>query len=257
MIDRALALSSGLDAPRVRCFCLEGAAVVARLHADEARATLHIDAAEGLAAEFGLPLNQAGAQEQRARLHLQCRRWDEAARASAAAMRRHLAMGNVADASINRAISAEAAWRGGRAEEAVALWEENAAAKTALGNEVAARCTRLRLAEARAASGRPDDVQAALQAVRAELPAMTQAGALSAGEYTLAARLAAWRVLHRAGDAQAPAQLALAEAELQQVLDGFADPEVRARVAQAMPWHRDVLEARALAGAALPPGAGA
>jgi hypothetical protein len=242
-IDRALALSSALDAPRLRCSCLEYAAIAARMHADEALATRHIDAAEGLAAEFGLPLYQAAAQGQRARLHLQCGRWDEAARASAVATQMYSAMGHVAGAATNRAISAEAAWRGGRAEEAVALWEENAAAQTALGQEVAARCTRLRLAEARAASGLPDDVQAALQAVRAELPAMTQAGALSAGEFPLATRLAAWRLLHGAGDAQAPAQLALAEAELQQVLDGFADPEVRARVAQAMPWHRDVLEA--------------
>jgi len=257
VIDRALALSSGLDSPRLRCSCLEFAAIAARLHADEALATLHIDAAEGLAAEFGLPHYQAIAQEQRAMLHLQCGRWDEAARESMAATQKFSAMGNAAGAAINRATSAEAAWRGGRAEEAVALWEENAVAQTTLGQEVAARCTRLRLAEARAASGRPDDVQAALQAVRAELPAMTQAGALSAGEFALTARLAAWRVLHRAGDAQAPVELALAEAELQQVLDGFADPEVRARVAQAVPWHRDVVEARALAGAALPPGAGA
>jgi hypothetical protein len=234
-----------LDSPRLRCSCLENAASAARLHADEALATRHIDAAEGLAAEFGLPHYQANAQQQRASLHLQCGRWDEAARESMTATQKFSAMGSAAGAAINRAISAEAAWRGGRAEEAVALWEENAAAQTALGNEIAARCTRLRLAEARAASGRTDDVQAALQAVRAELPAMTQAGALSAGEFPLACRLGAWRVLHGSGDSQAPAQLALAEAELQQVLDGFADPEVRARVAQAVPWHRDVLEAAA------------
>ena len=245
VIDRALTLSSGLNAPRLRCSCLEFAAIAARLHADDALATLHLDAAESLAAEFGLPLSQASAQRQRALLHLQCGRWDEAARASMAATQMYSAMGHVADAAVSRAISAEAAWRGGRAEEAVALWEENAAAQMALGNEAAARCTRLRLAEARAVSGHPDDVQAALPAVRTELPAMTQAGALSAGEYALAARLAAWRVLHRAGDAQAPAQLALAEAELQQVLDGFADPEVRQRVAQTVPWHRDILDALA------------
>ena len=115
---------------------------------------------------------------------------------------------------------------------------------------VAARCTRLRLAEARAASKNADDLEAALQAVRAELPAMAQAEALSGTAYPLAARLSAWRELHRARDPQAPVQLALAEAELQHVLDGFDDTAVRQRVLHRVPWNRDVLEARAQADAA-------
>lgn len=115
VIDRALPLSSGLNAPRLRCSCHESAATAARMHADEALATLHIDAAEGLAAEFGLPLSQANAQHQRARLHLQCGRWDEAARESAAATQKLSAMGDAAAAADTRAIFAEAAWRGGRA----------------------------------------------------------------------------------------------------------------------------------------------
>ena len=155
----------------------------------------------------------------------------------------------------SRGLKAEALWRTGRTDEAVALWEENATLYLQLGEERGARCTRLRLAEARAASGRPDDLQAALQAVQAELPAMALAESLSAGQFLLAARLAAWRVLQQAGDAQAPVQLALAEAELQNLLDGHADPAVRQRVAQNVPWHRDVREARAQADAALAPGA--
>ena len=254
-VVRALTLSSRLNDPRLHCSCHNYAAMDARMRADETDAALHLDAAERLATEFGLPLAMANAQLERARLHLQCGRWEDAARDSTAAEQRHLAMSNAANALKSRAVAAEALWRGGRFDEAVALWNEDAAAQMKRADPVAARCTRLRLAEARAASKNADDVDAALQAVRAELPAMAHAEALSGTPYPLAARLSAWRVLHRARHPQAPGQLALAEAELQQVLDGFDDPAVRQRVAQRVPWHRDVLEARALADSDSPPAA--
>ena len=59
----------------------------------------------------------------------------------------------------------------------------------------------------------------------------------------LAARLAAWRVLRRAGNPAAADQLALALAELEYKLSGFANARVRERVASQVPWHRDVLDA--------------
>ena len=254
-VDRALTLSSDLNNPRIRCSCLEYAAMNARLRSDETRAALYLDEAEQLAAEFGLSLSQAVVQEGRAWLHAYTGRWDDAMRESTAAIEKFRAMAYPPGLRNSRCLKAEALWRSGRTDEAVALWEENATAYLQLGEERGARCTRLRLAEARAASGRPDDLQAALQAVQAELPAMALAESLSAGQFLLAARLAAWRVLQQAGDAQAPVQLALAEAELQNLLDGHADPAVRQRVAQNVPWHRDVREARAQADAALAPGA--
>ena len=73
---------------------------------------------------------------------------------------------------------------------------------------------------------------------------------LSASEFSLTARLAGWRVLHRAGDPAAAGQLTLAAAELAQVINGFAEPEVRERVRNTVPWHRDVVEALAQSNAA-------
>jgi len=86
------------------------------------------------------------------------------------------------------------------------------------------------------------DLRAALEAVRAELPAMAHMGTLK-HVYGLAARLAAWRVLQQGGDAQARAQLSLAAAELELELRGFADSEARSRLAHEVPWNRDVMQA--------------
>jgi len=82
--------------------------------------------------------------------------------------------------------------------------------------------------------------------VLAEPPALQERDALAGAEFAIAARLAAWRVLHRAGDRAAEGQLALAAAELEQHLNGFSDPEVRERVRNTVPWHRDVVETLAL-----------
>ena len=90
----------------------------------------------------------------------------------------------------------------------------------------------------------------ARQAVQAEMPALQARDALAGAEFALAARLAGWRVLHRAGDPAAAGQLALATAELEQVLGAFSDPEVRERVRHTVPWHRDVVEALALSNTA-------
>ena len=55
-------------------------------------------------------------------------------------------------------------------------------------------------------------------------------------------------MLHRVRDAAALGQPALAAAATDQVLNGFSDPELRGRVRNTGPWHRDVIEALALAG---------
>lgn len=110
-VVRALALSSRLNEPRLHCSCHEYAAMDANMRADETDAALHLDAEEPLATEFGLPLAMANAQLERARLHLQCGRWEDAARESTAAEQRHLAMSNAANALKIRAVAAEALWR--------------------------------------------------------------------------------------------------------------------------------------------------
>ena len=245
-VQRALALAKGMNNPRLECICHEAAALAAMDEADWMRSAAYLDASERVATEFELVLALANAQGLSGRLHLTCGRWDDAARASNAARDSYRAMGFVTGVQRELASCAEAFWRGGRSDEAVQLWRENAAGLAQQGDDVGARCARLRLAEARAASGGADDLDAALQAVRAELPAMAQIGTLS-GTYGLAARLAAWRVLRQGGDSQAPAQasaqLALAAAELEQDLQGFADSEVRERVSREVPWNRDVVEA--------------
>ena len=63
----------------------------------------------------------------------------------------------------------------------------------------------------------------------------------------IAAGQAGWRVLHRVCVAAALGQPALAAAAMEQVLNGFSDPELRERVRNTVPWHRDVVEALALA----------
>ena len=245
-VQRALALAKGMNNPRLECVCHEAAALAAMDEADWMRAAADLDATERVATEFELVLPLANAQGLSGRLHLLCGRWDDAARASNAARDSYRAMGFVTGVQQELASCAEALWRGGRIDEAAQLWQENAAGLAQQGDDVGARCARLRLAEARAASGGADDLDAALQAVRAELPAMAQIGTLT-GTYALAARLAAWRVLRQGGDSQAPvqasAQLSLAAAELEQDLQGFADGEVRARVSREVLWNRDVLEA--------------
>ena len=54
-------------------------------------------------------------------------------------------------------------------------------------------------------------------------------------------------MLHRVCDAAALGQPALAAAAMDQVLNGFSDPELRGRVRNTGPWHRGVIEALALA----------
>ena len=71
------------------------------------------------------------------------------------------------------------------------------------------------------------------------------ADGLAGAKFGLAARVAAWRVLQRAGDPAAAEQLALATADLDRRLARFAVAELRERVRSAIPCHRDVVEALA------------
>ena len=221
--------------------------------ADLVAAVVHIEAASRLAIEFGLESNVPNIHQARARLHLQEERWDAAIEEAALGAARDRAAGRVPNELLGLSQEAEAAWRAGRADAAVAIWQHLATAFEQRGEEELVRAPRLRLADMRAASGQPEEVEAARQTVLAELAAAECEVPLK-GEFGLAARLAAWRVLHRAGDPAAAGQLALAAAELEQALSGFDEPHVRERVAHVIPWHRDVVEALGRSTAAAPAG---
>ena len=242
-VARALELMRGLQSPRLQCSCHTFMALGALTRAELPEAAAQIEAAGRLAAEFGMPLQAAMVRADAAQMHLQAGLWAAAAREAVAAAAGLRAIGDVRNAWRNRSIEAEALWRDGLVNEAVAVWQPTAAAWAELGEEVLARGVRLRLADAQSASGRPEEVEAARQAVLAEWPALQGRGALDMASYAIAARLAAWRVLQRAQDPAAAVQLELAAAELAHKLSGFSDPAVRERVAQTVPWHRDVLDA--------------
>ncbi len=265
VLARALALARRMDNPRLTCTCLEFVVERALDSADAAAAAVHIDEAARVAAAFGLPVQLAIAQALRARCELLAGDLDQAARIAADAAQRDRACNDLPGALKNQQVQAEALWRSGASEAAVQLWRDCEAALQQLGDEVGARALRLRLADAHAGVGpwaapgtgtagaAPERLATALQAVLAELPCLQQAQALATAPFGLAARLAAWRVLHRAGHAAAAAQRALAAAELAQALDAHADPAVRARVCHALPWHRDVAEALAQTAEDQPP----
>ena len=244
-LTRALSIARAVNSMRSELSCLYNLGSGALERADLAEAAVHIDAMARLAAEFELPPHVAFSQAQRAELHLRAGQWEAAAREAAAASVVFLAVGDVRNELRIRTCGAEALWRSGRVCEAVTMWEQTVVAWNALDAALEARALGLRLADARSGYGRPEDIEMARQAVLAELPALAELDALAGAEFSLAARLAGWRVLHRAGDPAAGGQLALAVAELEQVVNGFSDLDVRERVRNTVPWHRDVVEAMA------------
>ena len=244
-LDQALALTQNLREPRLAASCREASAKWALDRGEPDRAGPHIDAEARLAAEFGLTLHAATALQLRAQALLLSRDWGAAARSAAAAVlayRAIAAMGSVAQCLDTQA---DALWRGGHRAQAAQVFADAASVWRELGQENAARAARVRAADA--VSEVPAQAAAALQAVQAELPALQSPDAVAGVKFGLPARVAAWRVLQRAGDPAAASQLALASTELDRRLAGFADAEVRGRVRSVIPWHRDVVEALALA----------
>jgi len=250
VLVRALDAVRSLNAPRQDCMCHNAMAQWAITSADIDQANFHLDAAMRTAAEFNLPLQTAIAQLQRSLVHILAGRWDEAVHDGMAAADKFHATGGAVNAHASRGCAAEALWRAGRVDEAVSLWKQVAPGMQQGGDALAARVFRLRLAEARCASGDPDALAEALEAVRAELPAMQGHRTLGNNEFWMAGRTAAWRVLQLAGDPAAATQLALAADEFEHHLSGFGDMAVRERVAQSAPWYRAVFDASAQAAAA-------
>ncbi|MFG6431744.1 ATP-binding protein [Roseateles sp. LYH14W] len=242
---RAVAAMEGADRPLAQVNCRGTLVTDAFVRGDLAQATEHLEIAERLVREYELHVLLSMTRRSRVFLYLLQERWAEAAEESAAAVIAARAVANPVDALKGRAHQAEVAWRSGRSDDAVAIWQEMVSTCEQLGETGRSHAPRLRLADARAASGQPEDVAAARLAVLDVLAAEAQGSAIR-GPYREAARLAAWRVLRRAGDPAAAGQLALAANELDQVLSAFDDRDVRERIVRVMPWHREVLEALGL-----------
>jgi len=254
-LGQALALTLGMKEPRLSGSCREYSTRWALNRAEPALASLHIEALAQLSAEFGLAMHAATAKSMRAQCQLLLHDWDGAAQtaaAAAAAFRAVRATHLVADCLD---IEADALWRGGHQAQAAQAFAAVATLWREAGKAGNARAARLRAADAlHDVPGQADAVLRAVEAletVRAELPALVFADGgvdgLAGARFSLAARVAAWRVLQRAGDPAAAEQLALAAAELDRRLAGFAAAEVRERVRTEIPWHRDVVEALASA----------
>ena len=79
--------------------------------------------------------------------------------------------------------------------------------------------------------------------LEAEMPALEGSAGLLASDFGLAARMAAWRVLHAAGDARAASQLMLARNGLDALVRHIADPQTRERVLTLPSLHREITAA--------------
>jgi len=106
-----------------------------------------------------------------------------------------------------------------------------------MGDEREIRACQLLTADAWRCEGRLDQ---ALLLVETELPFLGEVGALDIVASPLAARMAGWRVLAAARNPRAPRQLELAMAELQRGVAKVADPNVRRRMLEGPPLHREI-----------------
>ena len=253
-LGRALTLALGMREPRLAGSCRDSRAKWALNRAEPQVAGPHIEALARLAAEFGFAMHAATAQKLQAELHLLTGAWELAAQSAAAATMASRAIRATPLMAQSMDVHAEALWRGGRLPQAAQVFRDVAVVWREAGQEANARAARLRAADAESVVAEPaepadqtDRTDAALQSVRAEFPALALPDSLAGAKFGPAARVAAWRVMRRAGDPAAAAQLALAAAELQHRLQRFTAADLRERVRHAIPWHHDVVAALALA----------
>jgi class 3 adenylate cyclase len=239
-LARAWELAAPLNAPRLHASCHDFMAMFALDRADLATARERLLAMEQLAVQVGIPALVAAAAEKWARWHLLAGDWVEAERRAAAAIEIYIQTGAERLRAQCLSTLGEALVRTGRHAQALVHWQDLATLWQHKGGVVDARAARLRWAAAAMQVGDAGQAQAALACVRAELPHIDTVDALESAQWPLMARLAAWQVLHAAGDAAAARQLELAGQELEVILGPISDPEVRERVRREVPWHRDV-----------------
>ena len=245
VLAQAWALARQLPMLRLHASCLETMALYAMDHADWALASEHTDTMARLAAHAGLPMNTAMAHKMRCDWHLSQGQWSAAEQEGRAAMAAYQLAGAPHRVLRAQAGLSEALFRAGRIEEAIASWRSEEQAWQGYGETQHARRARLRQAQARFRLQPASALAGALQAVLAELPALQQADgseALASVNLALAARLAAWEVLHAAGHAAAPGQLSQARLAVQEALRHIHEPELRL-CARQVPWHADVTRA--------------
>ena len=251
VLAQAWALASELPEPRLQSSCMEYLALYALDRADWPGAGEHLHTMARLAARTGLPMHLATVHMLRSDWHLQQSQWPEAEREGRAAVAVFQQAGAPRYALRAQASLSEALFRAGQLDEAMAGWRSEETAWQAYGEARDARAARLRQAQARLRLQPAQALPDALQTVLAEMPALLPtegvdvvdgadgADGLAFVEFALAARMAAWEVLHAAGHAAAPAVLAQARLALEEVLRPIQEPTLRLRALQ-VPWHADV-----------------
>ena len=243
VLAQASALAWALPEPRLHGSCLETMAIYAMDHADWARASEQLRALTKLGVRAGIPMHTATAHRLWCEWHLLHSQWPEAEREGQAAMAAYQQAGAPRETLHALAGLAEALFRAGRHDLAIAQWHAEEQAWRAYGEAPSAYAACLRQSQARlrlqGAAALPD----ALQAVLAELPLLHSADGtdgLAAVKFAMAARMAAWEVLHAAGHPAAPAVLTLARLATQQALRHIVEPVFRHCARQVL-WHADVI----------------
>ena len=223
---------------RALCSSHESLALWALNVLDTERAARHLDETEAVAREIGQTLILASVPLLRARLALIV--GDGAATMAFAleAEAQQRRIGGRAMLGECLMLRADLLVRSGDPGAARELLREAIEIYAGLGDDAEIRACRLRTADLWRSEGRLD---LAKPLVEAELPFLGEVGALDTVQAPLAARMAGWRVLVAAGDARAPRQLELAMTELQQRIAKVGDPEVRRRILEGLPLHREIM----------------
>jgi class 3 adenylate cyclase/tetratricopeptide (TPR) repeat protein len=240
LAEAALALAQQRQVVRLCCAAHESLSEQALSLADLPRAAHHIAAAMTAAASIGLEAGLVSATLNRA--HLAALRGDWAAALADAeeGSARNQRAGMRFNGAVGHQWQAMALLALGRPAPARELLVEAEAGYAGVGAVADALACRLLRAQALWQLG---EHTAALAAVHAEGPALMQPDALGSSTEALLARAAAWRVLRDAGDAGAPAQLALAVDQITRMTEKIADPAQRESARRGVPWHRELLDA--------------
>ena len=239
---RALQLAEPSRHHRVHASCHGFLAESALGLGDVERASMHVERLATLARQTGIPVLAAQASERRAQVGLATNAFDAAAADARDAAASYAGIGARALQARCLAIQADAVAAAGDMAAARTLRQQALELHESTGDTVEASACRLLIADALRAEG---DLPAALALVRAEHATLVSNSPLATARAAVAARMAAWRVLHAAYEADAPEQLALAMAELTRRTEKISDPLRRTRVLEGVPLYREVLAASA------------
>ena len=239
-LREALALAQAGRHLRDVCGCHDWLGVVALRLFDLPLAREHTEAMADMARRIGQVVLLAAVPTKHGEIALLEGRFDDAAalaQEGAAAMAK-LGLSQHEGCALGVAATALAA--AGRHAEARALHQRSHDAYAKPNLEYDMRASRLLIADTWRAEG---DLSRARTLVEAEMPALEGSSGLMASTFSLAARMAAWRVLRAAGDERAATQLTLAMTGLDDRVRHIGDPRARERVLTLPPLHREITAA--------------